>query len=56
MMVGMEMIDDYCGHVIVHVFGSILCCVDVIQDDLIGLDHPIHLRRPLPPDIDLSGT
>jgi hypothetical protein len=52
----MEMIDDYCGRVIVHVFDSSLCCVDVIQDDFIGLDYPICLRRPFPPDVYLSGT
>ena len=40
----------------ISTYGSILCCVDVIHDDLIESNHPICLREVLPSDVDLCGT
>ena len=56
MMVGMEMVNGYCGCVAFHVFGSVLCCVDIIQNDNIELNHSICLSRWLPFNVDLSGA
>ena len=55
-MVWMEMVNSYCGCVTIHIFGSVLCRVDVVQNDIIELDHPICLNGPLPFDVDLSGA
>ena len=52
----MKLTQGCCSCITLHIFGSVLCSIDVVQNDLIESNHPICLRGSFPCNVDLSGA